>query len=115
MTPFQWLTVPILALAAVRDAVMALRTPGYRVFFAIRAFIWALAAAAIADPDVLQNIALGLSIGRGADLVSYLFVLAFLVGAFVVYGRFQRMQRQITELTRTIAIMQARRPDEVKG
>jgi hypothetical protein len=44
-------------------------------------------------------------------LVFYVFVLASLIGAFVVYGRFQRMQRQITELTRTIALMQARRPE----
>lgn len=111
MTPFQWLTVPILALAALRDLVVAIRTPGWRLYYGGRAFIWALAAAAIAEPDVLQHVALALRIGRGADLVSYLFVLAFLVGAFVVYGRFQRMQRQITELTRTIALMQARRPE----
>jgi hypothetical protein len=114
MTPFQWLTVPILALAALRDLVTAFRSPGHRLFFAARALIWALASASIAEPDLLQPVAVALRIGRPADLVSYLFVLAFLVSAFVVYGRFQRMQRQITELTRTIAIMQARRPEDSK-
>jgi len=112
MTPFQWLTVPLLALAALRDAILMVRTPGHRLFFAVRALIWGLAAAAIAEPVLPQRIADRLEITRGADLVFYVFVLASLVGAFVVYGRFQRMQRQITELTRTIALMQARRPEE---
>jgi small membrane protein len=115
MTPFQWLTVPLLALAAIRDVILTMRTPGHRLFFAVRGVIWALAAATIADPMLTtQRIATDLQIGRGADLVLYVFVLASLVGAFVIYGRFQRMQRQITELTRTIALLQARRPEETR-
>jgi small membrane protein len=113
MTPFQWLTVPLLGLAALRDAILMMRTPGHRLFYAVRGLIWALAAATIAEPLMTtQRIATELQIGRGTDLVLYVFVLASLVGAFVIYGRFQRMQRQITELTRTIALLQARRPEK---
>ena len=36
MTPFQWLTVPLLGLAALRDAILLARSPGHRLFFAVR-------------------------------------------------------------------------------
>ena len=111
MTPFQWIVVPVLALACLRDAMAIFRRPEARRFYFVRAAIWGMAAFAIAEPGVPQRIAEALYIGRGADLVSYLFVLAFLAGSFIVYARFQRMQRQITELTRLIAIERARRPD----
>jgi hypothetical protein len=110
MTPFQWIAVPLLGLAALRDVVMMFTRPGSRRMYLVRALVWGAAALSIAEPVIPQRIADVFAIQRGADLVFYLFVLAFLVGSFVVYAQFQRMQRQITELARTIAIERARAP-----
>ena len=112
MTPFQWIAVPLLGLAGLRDLLLMLRMPEWRRFLFVRAITWTAAAVSIAEPVLPQRLADALEITRGADLVFYLVALAFLVASFVVYGRFQRMQRQITALTRTIALQQARRPDE---
>jgi len=54
-----------------------------------------------------------LGIGRGTDLVFYLFVLAFLGAAFFFYSRLVRMQRQITQLIRDNAIREAQRGDDI--
>jgi hypothetical protein len=53
--------------------------------------------------------ATAVGIGRGADAVLYLFVFAFLVTAFYFYARQVKLQRQVTELVRHIAIHEARR------
>jgi hypothetical protein len=112
MTLFQLVAVPLLGLVALRDSILMFARPGSRRMYFVRAIVWGAAALSIAEPVIPQRIADQFGIQRGADLVFYLFVLAFLVGAFVVYAQFQRMQRQITELTRTIAIERARRPQD---
>jgi small membrane protein len=62
---------------------------------------------AIADPMITVRIARAIGIERGTDLVVYTFALAFLGTSFFFYSRLVRMQRQITELVRHIAIREA--------
>jgi small membrane protein len=66
--------------------------------------IWTLGGLAIIWPRSTMLIARYLGIGRGADLLLYLSVLLMLVGFFYVYGRFRRLDRQITLLVRRLAI-----------
>jgi hypothetical protein len=63
---------------------------------------------------ITVRIAKAIGIERGTDLVFYMFALAFLGTSFYFYSRLIKMQRQITELIRHIAIKEAeQRPPEV--
>lgn len=68
--------------------------------------LWTLGALAIIWPRSTMLIARYLGIGRGADLLLYVSVLLMLVGFFYVYGRFRRLDRDITLLVRRLAIEQ---------
>jgi hypothetical protein len=63
----------------------------------------------------VQQLATAIGIGRGADVVLYLFVLAFLATAFYFYSRTVQLQRQVTQLVRHIAIQEARRGTSDSG
>jgi hypothetical protein len=73
--------------------------------------IWTIGALAIVWPRSTFLVARWLGIGRGADLLLYLSVLFMLVGFFYVYGRFRRLDRQITVLVRRLAIENAERAE----
>src|SRR5205823_270368 len=75
----------------------------------LRCGVWVGAAVAIAVPGLVQAAAELLGIGRGADVVLYLSVLAFMWAAFFLYARCLRLEREITALTRHLAIRDAAR------
>ena len=114
MNLFQWLTVPPLGALALFDLYRAfVRQPRFRIDLLLRAVVWATGAVAIFDPLLTVRIANVIGIERGTDLIVYLFALAFLGTSFFFYSRLIRMQRQITELIRHIAISEAeQRPPE---
>jgi len=109
---FQWLAVPTLGALLLWDVLGLLRGRGNRGLRVVRALVWAGAATAIAHPEGVQWVGAGLGIGRGADLVLYLAVLAFLGASFYFYSRYVRLQRQLTEVVRHVALREARRGDE---
>ena len=55
----------------------------------------------------VHSLALWLGIGKGVNLVTYTFALAFLASAFYFYAKCVHLQRQITELTRQMALRDA--------
>jgi hypothetical protein len=115
MNLFQWLTLPVLLAVLLIEVVGLVRKPtGTRLRW-LRALVWAAAAAAIVYPELPQVLANQIGIGRGADLVLYLFVLAFLGVTFYFYSRYLRLQGQLTDVVRYLAIQNARhgREDEV--
>lgn len=61
----------------------------------------------VINPDLASRIANLFGIGRGADLLLYLFVIAGLFFAVGMSSEHKRLQRQITELVRHIAISNA--------
>lgn len=61
----------------------------------------------VTNPDIATRIANLFGIGRGADLLLYLFVIAGLFFAVGISSENKRLQRQITELVRHIAISNA--------
>ncbi len=111
MTPFQWVAIGLLTLLLLWELIRLLRTPRAGLIRLIRCFTWATAAVAIARPHWLQSLANLVGIQRGADLVSYSFILLFIVATFFFYARNVRLQRQLTEIVRHIAIQEARRGD----
>jgi len=71
------------------------------------AFVWLCTGVAIARPDLTVLVAGVLGIGRGADLVLYCAVIVMLIGFFMVYARLRRLRRDLTLLSRHLAIRDA--------
>jgi hypothetical protein len=60
--------------------------------------------ALVIDPTASTQIANLLGIGRGADLLFYLFIIASLFYAVATRSRIRRMEKQITNLVRQNAL-----------
>ena len=112
MTLFQWIGVPLLGLLLVATLIGTARhrlVP--RVGLGWSA-LWLLAALAIARPELTVAVARVLGIGRGTDLVLYLSILMMMVGFFALYIRYRRLQEEITQIVRAIAIMNVDRSEK---
>lgn len=109
MTLFQIIVLTLLGLIVVGELVQIVRRRKLTGFAAVRVLVWTGSAVAIAVPETVQQAAIWLGIGRGADVVLYLFVLAFLVVSFYQYAGLVRLHRQLTEVVRRLAILEARR------
>ena len=110
MTLFQVAAVTVLAALFVRDVWRWGRSPLTHGLRLLRLAAWAAAAVTIAEPDLLQAVATVLGIGRAADVVLYLTALGGLWVAFYLYTRCLRLEREITALTRHLAIRDATPP-----
>ncbi|GEL16473.1 DUF2304 domain-containing protein [Pseudonocardia asaccharolytica] len=62
---------------------------------------------AILRPDDLTAVANWFGVGRGTDLLLYALVVVFLLAMLNTYLRFQGVERQLTELARTLAVREA--------
>lgn len=70
---------------------------------------------AVLRPDDVTWVANRLGVGRGADLILYVLVIAFVLGMLNFYLRFKTMDRRLTELARTIAIREAEVVNRERG
>lgn len=75
----------------------------------------ALNVYAVLRPNDVTWVANRLGVGRGADLVLYVLVIAFMLGMLNFYLRFKTMDRRLTELARTIAIREAEIVNRERG
>jgi hypothetical protein len=73
--------------------------------------LWLAAAVAFAWPESTGIVARRLGVDRGADLISYLSVLAMLLGFLWVSVRLRGLNRQITLVVRALALAEADRSD----
>jgi len=71
--------------------------------------LWLAGLVAVINPDETTEIAKLVGIRRGADLLIYSAVLGFGVGFYVVSLRLRQMSREITLLTREVALLEAER------
>ena len=78
-----------------------------RLFF-IAQFL--VGAVLVINPDLAQRAAEAVGVGRGTDLILYLLVLLVYAGGIVVLAKFRRLERQITDLTRELALAKAPPP-----
>ena len=87
MIPFQIVAIPLLLFLATRCLLRATRATSRRRSAAAGAVVWLLAAISIYNPALLSAAASWVGIGRGADLVFYIFCLAvMLVGGLGSLG-----------------------------
>ncbi len=108
MTPFQLVTISILAVLVLQELYRLLRR-GWRLVVGVRAFIWCAALVAIAMPKLPSDVAALVGVSRGADLVLYLLALTFVATTFYLYSRCVRLQNDLTKLVRHFAILEATR------
>ncbi len=74
-----------------------------------------LAAMAVVFPELTNDIAHAVGVGRGADLITYLVEVGLLFVVVHYYMKFTEQQAQITQLVREIAILRGERElDEKK-
>ena len=59
-------------------------------------------------PTLSNQVANFLGIGRGADLIFYIWIVLSMLAFASLYISFNRQERQITHLTRALALHQAR-------
>jgi hypothetical protein len=104
MTVFQGLSLMLFSLLTAVTLSAAVRGLIRKRIAAFWLSLWSGGALAMIWPRSTMLVARWLGIGRGADLLLYLSVLLMLVGFFYVYGRFRRLDRQITLLVRRLAI-----------
>ena len=78
----------------------------------IAILLFMLAAIGIFSPDSTTVLANVLGVGRGADLLFYLFavITAFLL--ILIYSKVARLSNSQTELARHIALMSAKAPED---
>ena len=109
MKLFQVLVLPFIAVmfaVSVRSLIRARARPLASILWLV---LWAAAAVAVAEPDSTTQVALVLGIRRGADLLVYCMVLGFMVGFYLVYLKIRQLTREVTLLTRELAILGAER------
>ena len=107
MTFFQILTLPIIALLLIWSVRKLLKGEQPRGLMLLKVFIWAAAGVAIYDPDLTIRAAKLFGIGRGADLVLYFTTIFFLLGVLYFYNRLLKLETQITQIVRHLAIDEA--------
>lgn len=72
--------------------------------------IGAMAVALLCAPDVSTDLAHFIGVGRGADLVTYLVFAGLGFVTLLFYSQQRKLEGRVTELTRTLAILDARQP-----
>lgn len=72
------------------------------------------AAASVLFPQILTRIANLIGVGRGADLLLYALVIAFLSFMATSFRRMNRLQSRITVLARELTLAQARLEDAAR-
>ncbi len=104
LTPFQWIIIPILGFFLALE-VHGLRSGRIRRSVRLaRAVLWAVAILLALFPDLTSQLAQLVGIGRGVDLVVYLFMVTTCVAWLHMQTQHQRLQRNIVNLARTQAI-----------
>lgn len=74
--------------------------------------LWVLVAAVAVQPEFASRIADLLGIGRGADVVVYSAIVLLLALVFRLSVRIEQLDRDITKVTRTLALRDRTTEDE---
>lgn len=109
MRLFQIIALPFivaLLLASLRNLVKGRGRLAASLFWVI---LWLATLLAVLDPDATTRLARTLGIYRGADLIVYSSVLAFVAGFYLVSLKLRQLSREVTLLTRELALLDAER------
>lgn len=109
MRLFQVIAVPFIAAMLVVSLRSLLSGRGRVVASLFWVLLWLASLVAVLYPESTTKVAQAVGIGRGADLLLYLAVLASIVAFSVVSLRMRQLSREITVLTREVALLDAER------
>jgi small membrane protein len=70
-------------------------------------FLIALGGAAVVFPDATSEVANFVGVGRGVDLITYIAIVSVMFVLLHYYTKFVELQRQLTDVTRELAILRA--------
>ena len=101
---FQLVIVPLVALLFIRSIILLGRANRRRAAV-IWAILWLAAGITILRPGTTILVARILGIGRGTDLVLYIFVIAFLMAAFYFYNRMLKLEAALTAIVRHLSLI----------
>ncbi|MBA2115367.1 DUF2304 domain-containing protein [Bremerella alba] len=111
MNLFQWVAITFIAASLMVEIIRAVRSKRMNWAKSFRISIWIAAAICVLNPGIVTRLAHTIGIGRGADILIYVVTLTFIATTFYFYSRYMRLQRQITDLTRYLAIHEAKQPE----
>jgi len=74
--------------------------------------LFSTAVGAIVIPEATNVVANALGVGRGADLLTYILATGSVFAAILLYTKIHNTERTVTELVRSMAIMDAEVPQE---
>ena len=104
MRPIQIALLVLIALA-LGKVVRRFRQGRVRLFdFIFWTAVWGVGALFVVWPNITTVLATSVGIGRGVDLVTYVSFIALFYLVFRLYVRMEYFQRDITELTRHLAL-----------
>lgn len=90
-------------------SLMRLFSPNHRKGVSlVSTLVWFLSCLFILRPDLAMSLANAVGIGRGADLVLYVFVIISMIAAFYFEAKHRNLEAQMTILVRHIAIANAK-------
>ena len=108
MSLFQLVAIPLLVVMLLVSARNLFQRARFLTSLAWT-LLWIAGVVAVINPNETTEIAKLVGIRRGADLLMYSSVLGFGVGFYVVSLRLRQMSREITLLTREVALLEAER------
>ncbi len=77
-------------------------------FHIVIVFLLLIAGAlAVVFPESTNHIAHAVGVGRGADMITYIAIVAVMFVLVHYYTKFVELQQQVTQLTRELAILRA--------
>ena len=103
---FQLLVVPLMAALFAVSVAKAVAGKHRRVA-ALAAAVWLAGGVTVLRPGTTIQVAKWVGIGRGTDLVLYLFAIAFLMAVFYFYHRLLQLEGALTTLVRHLALRDA--------
>ena len=112
MRLFQVIAVPFIAImlaVSLRNLIRGRARVMASLFWAL---LWIATLVAVLYPDTTTKLARALGIHRGADLLVYSAVIAFSVGFYLVSWRLRQLSREVTLLTRELALIEAERKND---
>ena len=96
--------IALVSVYAVRGSRRALHRVVWRAFVVLALLA---AALSVVFPNGLTKVAEAVGVGRGADLLLYLLVVAFMLITVILFRRLSDLERRYVVLSRTLAIRDA--------